>query len=250
MSRIDNDYYDIYTLRLSRYGVDYQSRIQAKREKQFLLYLNRSVYKIEFEYEGTQVGSFEKYKQDETETLHYLLTPVDVNIPAGTILQLPDKDENLNPWLVYYLERIKASGYNRYIMLRMTHFLTWVARDGSEQSSWAYMYGQEDNMLKDELKSRSRMDTLYTENLKSSFFILPKNEFVRKDDYFIVGDKPFQEYYRVTGYDLQSTEGVEYVTVDPIYEYDLSKPPQKTNEDINENFFWFTGSNEEEEGNG
>jgi len=233
------EYYDIYQLRLNRYGLDYQSRIQTKREKEFQLYLNKSVYRIEFNYGGEKVvGSFERYKQDETETLHYLLTPVDVNMPGGTILMLKNKDNIEKPWMVYYLENIKASGYNRYIMLRMTHFLTWTARDGSTQKSWAYMYGQEDNMLKDDLKSRSRMDTLYTENLKASFFVMPKNQYVRKDDYFIVGDDPFQEYYRVTGYDIQSTDGVEYVTIDPIYEYDLSAPPEQTHEDSPEEFYW------------
>jgi len=233
------EYYDIYNLRLSRYGSDYQSRIQSKREKQFQLYLNRSVYKTEFEYDGNLiVGSFEKYKQDETETLHYLLTPTNINIPSGTILLIKNKDGVKRPWLVYYLEHIKASGYNRYIMLRMTHYLSWTARDGSIQTTWAYLYGQEDNMLKDELKSRSRMDTLYTENLKSSFFIVPKNEYIRKDDYFIVGEDPFQEYYRVTGYDLQSTEGIEYVTIDPVYEYDLSAPPERDDNDEKTDFFW------------
>jgi len=90
--------------------------------------------------------------------------------------------------MVYYLETIKASGYNRYIMLKMTHFLEWTARDGSRQTSWAYMYGQENNMLKDEIRSRSRMDTIYSENLKLSFFIMPLNPYVRKDDYLIIGE--------------------------------------------------------------
>ena len=120
---------------------------------------------------------------------------------------------------------MKASGYNRYIVLKMTHHLTWTACDGSEQETWAYLYGQEDNMLKDEVRSRSRMDTLYTENLKSSFFVTPLNEFIKKDDYFIVGDNPYKEFYRVTGYDIQSTSGVEYVTIDPVYEFDQSAPP-------------------------
>jgi hypothetical protein len=64
------------------------------------------------------------------------------------------------------------------------------------------MYGQEDNMLKDELKSRSRSSTLYTENLKSSFFILPTTEYIRKDDYLEIGEGKLKEAYRVTGYDI------------------------------------------------
>jgi len=88
------------------------------------------------------------------------------------------------------------------------------------------MYGQEDNMLKNEIRSRSRMDTIYEENLKLSFFVMPTTPFLKIDDYFIIGEKPLQEYYRVTGYDIQSTPGVEFVSVDPIYEFDLSAPPQ------------------------
>lgn len=236
------DYYDVYRLRLNRYGLDYQSRIQTEREKLFKLYLLKTVYRVEFMYDNqVVVGSLEKYRQDDTKTLQYLLTEVDVNIPNGTVLFIPDKDNIEKPWMIYYLESIKASGYNRYIVVKMTHFLTWRARDGSIQTSWAYMYGQEDNMLKDEIRSRSRMDTIYAENLKSSFFLMPLNQYVRKDDYFIVGEKPYQEYYRVTGYDIQSSEGVEYVTIDPVYEFDLTAAPAQTAQDDPTDFFWLNG---------
>ena len=77
--------------------------------------------------------------------------------------------------MIYYLENIKASGYNRYIVLKMTHHLTWTDRSGVVRDTWAYLYGHEDNMLKDEILSRSRMDAIYSENLKSSFFITAAN---------------------------------------------------------------------------
>ena len=141
--------------------------------------------------------------------------------------------------MVYYLESIKASGYNRYIMLKMTHWLEWTARDGTRQSSWGYMYGQENNMLKDEIRSRSRMDTIYSENLKLSFFIMPLNPKIRKDDYIIIDEgTDIQEQYRVTGYDRQSTPGVEFVSVDPIYEYDLTPAPKQQQGDDPSEFYW------------
>lgn len=241
---MNNSYYDIYLKRLNRYGNDYQTRTQNKRERDFENYLLKSVYRIEFEYD-TKINpaTFERYKQDETETLHYLLTRVDVNIPNGTVLMLPNKDDELKPWMVYYLEAIKASGYNRYIVLKMTHFLKWKDREGNSRSSWAYMYGQEDNMLKDELQSRSRSDARYTENLKGSFFVLPTNEYLRKDDYLEVGEGALKEGYRVTGYDINSTSGVEYVTVDPIYLYDNSPAPEKQEGDNEEDYFWLEGGN-------
>lgn len=233
---------DIYKKRVNRYGLDYQSRIQREREELFDLYLLKTIYRVDFLFEDEEVaGSLEKYKQDETQTLQYLLTKTNVNIPNGTILMIPDKDKIKKPWLVYYLEDIKASGYNRYIVLKMTHYLTWTARDGSQQESWAYMYGQEDNMLKDEIRSRSRMDTIYAENLKMSFFVMPTTPKIKKDDYLEIGIGELKEHYRVTGYDIQSTPGVEYVTVDPTYEYDLTPAPQQQPGDSEDEFFWLNG---------
>lgn len=233
---------DIYKKRVNRYGLDYQSRIQREREELFDLYLLKTIYRVDFLFEDEEVaGSLEKYKQDETQTLQYLLTKTSVNMPNGTILMISDKDKIKKPWLVYYLEDIKASGYNRYIVLKMTHYLTWTARDGSQQESWAYMYGQEDNMLKDEIRSRSRMDTIYTENLKMSFFVMPTTPKIKKDDYLEIGTGELKEQYRVTGYDIQSTPGVEYVTVDPTYEYDLTPAPQQQPGDSEDEFFWLNG---------
>lgn len=233
---------DIYKKRVNRYGLDYQSRIQREREELFDLYLLKTIYRVDFLFEDEEVaGSLEKYKQDETQTLQYLLTKTNINIPNGTILMIPDKDKIKKPWLVYYLEDIKASGYNRYIVLKMTHYLTWTARDGSQQESWAYMYGQEDNMLKDEIRSRSRMDAIYAENLKMSFFVMPTTPKIKKDDYLEIGTGELKEQYRVTGYDIQSTPGVEYVTVDPTYEYDLTPAPQQQPGDSEDDFFWLNG---------
>jgi len=56
-------YYDIYKLRLNRFGNDYQSRIQGEREKNFDLYLLKSVYRVDFLYNNQHhVGSLERNK--------------------------------------------------------------------------------------------------------------------------------------------------------------------------------------------
>ena len=234
-----NYFEDVYLKRLNRYGYDYQSRVQAQREQVFEGLLLRSVYRVDFEYEQEMHPALlERYKQDETQLMQYLLTRVSLNIPNGTVLMIPDKDMVEQPWLVYWLESIKASGYNRYIVLKMTHFITWRDRQGNQRSSWSYLYGQEDNMLKDEIRSRSRKDAIYGENLKSSFFIIPTNEFIRKDDYLEIGEGTLKEAYRVTGYDIISTPGVEYVTVDPVYLRDQSAPPKQTVDDNPNDFYW------------
>ena len=240
-----NYFEDVYLKRLNRYGYDYQSRIQAQREEVFEGLLLKSIYRVDFVYEDEMhPGLLERYKQDETETMQYLLTRVGLNMPNGTLLMIPDKDMKEQPWLVYWLESIKSSGYNRYIVLKMTHFITWRDRSNIERSTWCYLYGQEDNMLKDEIRSRSRSDTIYAENLKSSFFVCPTNEFIRKDDYMEIGIDALKEGYRVTGYDIISTPGVEYVTVDPVYLRDHSAPPVQKEEDDPAKFFWLNGGAE------
>lgn len=236
---MEDYYHNVYLKRLNRYGIDFQSRMQRQREENFKLQLKKSVYYVEFEYEDEMhEGELTPLRQNETKTMQYLLTDVHLDMPNGTILFIPDKDMELRPWMIYYLEDIKASGYNRYIMIKMTHYLTWKDREGNEQHTWAYFYGQEDNMLKDELKSRSRNKTLYTENLKLSFFIMPRNEFLRKDDYMEVGEGPLKEAYVVTGYDIQSTPGVEFVSVDPQYIRDLTPAPEQQEGDDKDDFFW------------
>ena len=236
---------DIYLKRLNRYGLDYQARLQNKREDNFENLLLKSVYRIDFSYENKEhPGLLERYKQDETQTLQYLLTRVSLNMPSGTILMLPNKDDILKPYMVYWLEEIRASGYNRYIVLKMTHYIHWYDRDHIARESWAYLYGQEDNMLKDEIRSRSRMDTLYSENLKLSFLVMPLNPYIKRDDYFEIGEDDFREAYRVTGYDIQSTPGVEYVSIDPVYLRDDSNLPDSmicAEDDADDKYYWLEG---------
>lgn len=241
-----SDYYNgPYINRLNRFGNNYQARVQGEREKIFQQYLLKSNYRVDFMYDGVEYpGSLERYKQNDTKTMQYLLTEISLDMPNGTVLEIDDMD-GTNYWMVYYLEQIQTRGYNKYIVLKLTHVINWKDRDGIPQTTRAYFYGQEDNMLKDELKSRSRNHALYTEALKMSFFVAPFNSKIRKDDYFEVtvgeGKNALTEGYVVVGYDIQSTPGVEYVTVDPTYIRDKSDAPVQTPEDKDEDFYWLRG---------
>ena len=235
---------DVYLKRLNRYGNDYQSRVQGQRERLFEDYLMKSIYKVDFEFEDTlHFGSLERDKQNNTQLLHFLLTKRDLNIPPGTVLFLKDGSGIDQPWMIYWLEKIQMSGYNRYVVLKMTHYLTWTARDGSVNNSWGYMYGQQDNMLKDELRSRSRSAAVYTENLKLSFIIMPFNSKIRRDDYLEITIEDLVEAYTVTGYDIQSSEGIVHVTVDPRYLRDHTDPPTPDPEvpGDDDDYYWFGG---------
>ena len=236
---MSNYYEDVYLKRLNRYGYDYQSRVQAQREREFEGKLLKSIYRVDFEYDGeTHPATLERFKQDETELTQYLLTRVSLNLPSGTILMIPDKDLVLQPWLVYWLESIKASGYNRYIVLKMTHQITWRDRDKNEQTSWCYLHGSGDSALKETLKT---VGAVYAENDNSRFVIMPLNENIRKEDYIEVGEGKLKEAYRVTGYDIHSTPGVEYVTLNPIYIKDQTPVPEAKPGDKDVDYYWLNG---------
>jgi hypothetical protein len=38
---------------------------------------------------------------------------------------IQSRNETITPWMVWWLEQIEASGYNRYVVLKMTHYLEW-----------------------------------------------------------------------------------------------------------------------------
>ena len=242
------EYLNLYKKRLNRYGTDYQERIQTERERLFLLYLQKTVYWVEFEYkQETHCGSLEPYRQDDTKTLQYLLTPISEEVEVGSVLLLTNKKGQQQRYLVYFKDNHAANGYNKYIVLKITNLITWINRSGERCEIWTYFYGQEDNMLKDELKSRSRSHILYNENLKLSFFVCPLDNRIKKDDYFevkITDSNGIEtvEAYTVTGFDKVSTPGVEYVSVDPVYIYDDNDSKKNPIQEYSgEDYFWVTG---------
>ena len=228
------DYFeDIYLKRLNRFGLDYHSRVQNKRELDFELYLLKSVYKVDFLYKGQdQLGILEKYKQDDTETFQYLLTRRELSMPPGTILDTKNNEGHKNKWIICYKEEVAASGYNKYILLKMKHYIEFDDKRGF----WCYLKGPQDSVITDTIKSGA-IGTVYLEDFNNYILILPKTPLIRKDTYLTMGEDWEKVGYRVTGYDIHSNPGVEYVTLDPVY----IRPERDETDKSTENFFWLNG---------
>ena len=235
-------YESVYQKRLNRYGLDYQSRVQAQRERDFDNYLYKTIYRVDFEFDGEmRPGSLERYKQDYSETQAYLLTKRDLEIPNGTVLMIRSQDRTTAPWMVWWLEQIEASGYNRYVMLKMTHYLTWNAANG-KNSQWAYFSGPGTSTILDQVKS-STGKPLYRENNNLHMFITTQNESINRDLYFEVTQGNITQGYVVTEFDINSTPGVNYVSVDPVPVRAESENPVPTPNETSEDYYWLTGGN-------
>lgn len=235
------NYNEVYRARVNRFGIDFQTRVQGEREKAFENYLKKTIYLVDFRYDKVLLwGSFEPYKQDETQTLHYLLTETSVNMPNGTVLFLPNKDYLRERWMVLFLEDYKASGYNRYIMLKLN---TVLEINGEEV--WCYFHGPGRSAMRDTIKSRGGFSsgggTVYLEDMNNYLMVMPKNPNIQKDNYYEIGTPPYVQPFRVMGFDVQSNPGVEYVTLEIVYKYDQTPAPTPTSQATSEEFFWFTG---------
>lgn len=236
-----SEYYEnVYRRRLNRYGLDYQSRIQTQRERDFDNYLYKTIYRVDFEFNGELLpGSLERSKQDYSETQAFLLTRLDTKIPNGTVLMIQSRNETITPWMVWWLEQIEASGYNRYVVLKMTHYLEWQV--GNEKyAQWAYFGGPGTSAISDTMKS-STGKPVYNENNNLHMFITPQNETINRDLYFEVTQGNITQGYVVTEFDINSTPGVNYVSVDPVPTRLAVEIPEKKPDSPNEDFYWLGG---------
>lgn len=237
--------YETYFKRLNRNGYDYQTRIQSNREKNFELYLLRSVYRVDFMYNGNLVpGSLERNTEDETQTTAYLLLRTKDLIPTGTILTIPDftKNEDVH-WMVWTLLERQAKGYNKYKVLKMNYELTWRALDGTMHTQWVHFRGLNTEPIRDKVKSATATTghTIYLESMNLHMFITQFNPKLERDCYFEIKKDTVTLAYWITELDVVSTEGVCYASVDQRHKIDFTEPPTQTTQDNPDDYFWLNG---------
>ena len=230
-------YSEVYKARLNRNGVSHADRLNKGREANFEKFLHQSPHYVKFDHNGKEVEAvFEPSSQSEDKTVMHVLCRVGEKFEVGDICTIAD-----DRYIFWYWDERKDSGYNRWTVVRASRSIHWINEDGKEYDSEAYIYGQMDNMLKNELKSRSRSATLYLENLKLDFMIMPVHAEMKINSYLSIEVKGIKKNYRVTGFDHVSTPGIMYVSMDPTLERDLTPVPEKKEGDDDNDYFWLGG---------
>lgn len=230
---------DIYLKRLNRYGTSYSERIQGKREKEFESMLARSAFRIDYEFDGYEhPGVLNRNKQGTAEIFAFLLTRVNVDIPVGTVVKITKQSNEFGQWLILYKEEIAATGYNKYYILKLTHTIDLVV-DGEKKTLYGTIIGPQQGTIRDTIKS-TNLKSVYLEDFNTYCLIMSKTPYIEKETYFTIGEDWEQTGFRVTGYDLFSTPGVEYVSIDPVPLKDQTKPEIYPT-DKEEDYFWLQG---------
>ena len=227
-------YFDIYKKRMNRYGDNATDRLEKGRQQNFEKFLYQSPHYTKFQYKDKEVECvFEPSSQDETKTVMHVLCRVGEKFNPGDIVTICGKR-----YMFWYWDERQDSGYNRWNVIKLSQRIEWLNEDGSTWSNEAYIFSQQTNMLKNELKSRSRSATLYLENLKLDFMIMPSDKNLEIGSYLVIKINDMSRAERVTGIDFLSTPGVMYVSMDPTIERDLTSPPEKKPEDDDNDYFW------------
>lgn len=227
-------YFDIYKKRMNRYGDNATDRLEKGRQQNFEKFLYQSPHYTKFQYKEKEVECvFEPSSQDETKTVMHVLCRVGEKFNPGDIVTICGKR-----YMFWYWDERQDSGYNRWNVIKLSQYVEWLNEDGSTWSNEAYIFSQQTNMLKNELKSRSRSATLYLENLKLDFMIMPSDKNLEIGSYLVIKIDDMSRAERVTGIDFLSTPGVMYVSMDPTIERDLTPPPEKKPEDDDNDYFW------------
>lgn len=225
-----NYYEDVYKLRLNRFGDNFADRVKGQRIADFQQYKARSTMKVDIITDELEFsGVFKPNKQDNSETTKWLLTDLDVKLTGGLILNINDKY-----WMVMYLKEDDSKGYNKYLMLKMSHLITWRDRDGIEHQQHGYFFSKMDRIIYDIVRSSSG-DPEYREPNKESHIIMPFSPYLKRQDYLFIDD----EGYFVTGYDRSSTPGVCYYSLKQTYEHTIEDKPETEEDDPNG--FWLGG---------
>lgn len=227
-------YFDIYKKRMNRYGDNATDRLEKGRQQNFEKFLYQSPHYTKFQYKEKEVECvFEPSSQDETKTVMHVLCRVGEKFNPGDIVTICGKR-----YMFWYWDERQDSGYNRWNVIKLSQHIEWLNEDGSTWSNEAYIFSQQTNMLKNELKSRSRSATLYLENLKLDFMIMPSDKNLEIGSYLVIKINDMSRAERVTGIDFLSTPGVMYVSMDPTIERDLTPSPEKKPEDDDNDYFW------------
>lgn len=203
---------NVYKPRLNRDGTNFNERILSRRRREFLDYIKKSIYKIEFEYEGEELnGVLIPNKHDQRKASAFLNLPFNNAISIGSIIPC---EKNDTEWLAVYLEADISLGYNKYYMMLINGVIQWTEfeKKSPVHSSQCALTGPTDKIVKDKF-SHLASGASYREDDKEIAVLLPYSDKLTKDSYVTIEKNDRPEYFTLTGFDASTQEGLIYLSL-------------------------------------
>lgn len=201
-------YDDVYIPRLNRFGTTRQERILGKRSYNFEHFLeNRSIYRVEFISNYVNyIGVLEPGKGTEKDILSYLLLPLTSSLETGAVLEIGEKF-----WLVLFYEEHTEKGYNKYKVCLLDRLVTWWDSSDVMHTSPANFNGKMTSIIKDST-NQTQGAPVFRELENYSNLIMPFSADLQQDNYLKIDGS--DRRFIVTGFDIETIPGVQYVTID------------------------------------
>jgi hypothetical protein len=158
------------------------------------------------------------------------------------MLKVESQNGREQMYMVWWMEHIEASGYNKYVVLKMTHELTWRDAENVSHTAWAFFSGPGTSTISDTIKSASG-EAIYKENNNLHMFITAYDKTLVRDVYFENKQGETNSGYVVSEVDITSTPGIAYVSVDPSYVRAKMDNTELVTNGNSAQDFWLTGGN-------
>lgn len=230
-----NYFNDIYKKRVNRYGVNTQDRIQGKREYNFENYLLKSPSKINFLYKDKNIdGSLERYKQDKTQTLMYLLVRIEDKLNVGDIIFIENIYNKSYYFLIYYEEDTASSGYNRYILIKLNKYVEVQNIDKDNQYFMGYFYNSNNSVFN--LMNATSIP-LFRENNGKYYIITSFDSNITDNKFITINTNNKTQYFRIEAIDYFTMKNIMQLELVIHSDVDFSPKPEY-NSDKKEDFFW------------
>lgn len=231
---------NVYLERANMDGYTSQERIQTSKERTFLNFLEKSIYKVQIQLDSMSFfGSLKPNKQDEMKITCILLIAKQIKLSVGTILNIFNTEINdYDKWLLLDLDEYAKNGSNRYLTLKLNRTIQWENSIGEIQSDNVYLAGKLSEAIEDLFKVTGGID-LTREPDRVIHFIMKTNDNLKKDSYLEIED----EAWKVTGIDKLSVPGVSYITLKETPLRIITNLPLVEGEEISEPVsFWLGGT--------
>ena len=216
-----NYFEHVYLARMNKDGNSIQERVINSKERKFLQYVDKSIYRVQLAAETADVpateetpaipgtpavyGTLQPVKENEKIITYQLLTPKSFTLATGTELIL-----NQSSWLVVFNQPAWDKGYNKYKVYQLNREFSWWSKARVAVTQKVSFCGNLDSDIEDVYrKIAGKLGYREADNIVH--IIMPYKSTLEVDCYGKINAS--DRRFIVVGYDIETVPGVMFVSL-------------------------------------